>query len=549
MEKLRKVMSTLILVICLIDISGLKYNNSSNISSKTFLEKSEDNVSTEDVSKTQWYIDDYKYLVKNLGEVNEDWSDALNFVLENIKKNNTNGEILFTKNFTYGFSKSIDEDNINGISFLGEAGTILKKNSNFNSSQGIRLLNINSSSDLIFKNIKFIGMSGADNTNWDDTILMDYDCQNVQIDNCQFENVATALDIGSSVNENKETICSNITIQNCSFTNVGQCYTTHPGGAKNVIFRNNVANNVQVMYKTSCRIKNEGNIEIYNNRVTNTNIGFDFVNTPNINCYNNTIINAKEYGIQTETYENTQGTEHEGTSYDIYNWIINNNRFEDCNVFIRLTTDKTKTLDGVDIINNKFVNKTLDNVSPIILESNVKNINLQNNNFSNIELKDNPIIFINSTFNRLISNDSDFGKVSNNTINNCNGKAFIECSGKDEVIKKLIINNNKQNDGDLAFIISECQEIVNSSFFNNNFASNENSKEMLAGTYRNTTLNGNDIRTCSEDILANIKSNDCTLIENYFNSVSQNTSLRIVEYGIETKLENNKFNGEVRIIN
>jgi len=444
--------------------------------------------------RDKYNIDDYKYFVKNLGSSNEDWSDALDFVLESIKKNNSGGEINFTPNYTYGFSKCIDEDNIQKISFLGGERTILKKNSDFNSSNGIRLFNINYSSDLVLKNIKFIGISGSNNMNWDDTILMDYDAYNVLIENCQFEDVATALDIGSDYEKNSETICSNISIQNCKFNNVGQCYTTHPGGAKNVTFRDNTANNVQIMYKTSCRIKNEGHIEIYNNSVTNTQIGFDFVNTPNINCYNNTIINAKEYGIQTETYDDSQGTEHEGISYDTYNWNINNNKFIDCNVFIKLTTDKNRTLDGVNIINNNFTNTTIDGGDSIIIQSNVKNVNIQNNDFSNIKLKDNSIFYINSTYYRFISEDSDFGEISNNIINNCTGKTFIYCCGNQETLKNLIVKNNSQNNGDLGLIINECEVIENSSFINNKFDATTNLlfiKGMLKGIYKNTIFKDN----------------------------------------------------------
>lgn len=500
---------------------------------------------------TNYYIynmDNYKYLVKDLGSINEDWSDALDFVFKSIK--NVGGEINFSKNYIYGFSKSIDGYYMNKVLIRGESGTIIKKNPNFDSSNGIRLLNMNKSSNLVIKNIKFIGISGSNNTDWNDTILMNYDCQNVVIDNCKFENAAIALNIGSYHIDNSETICSNITIQNCDFNNVGQCYTTHPGGAKKVIFRNNIANNVQVMYKTSCRIKNKGNIEIYNNIVTNTTIGFDFVNTPNINCYNNTIINAKEYGIQTETYENTKGTEHEGTSYDIDDWTINNNNFQDCNVFIRLTTDKSKVLSDVNIKNNKFTNKTINGIEAIIIQSNVKNINIENNIFSNIKLKDNSFFYINSTYNRFISKDSDFGEISNNTVNNCTGEAFIKCDGSQETLKNLIVKNNTQNNGDLAFIINDCKVIENASFVNNKFNAITNAKEMITGTYKNTIFKNNDIRTLSAEILANIKVNDCSIIKNRFESMKKrdSVSLRMVKYSRNTVLENNNFNEEVRIL-
>ena len=215
-------------------------------------------------TNSTYLLDNYKSLVKNVGTENEDWSDAIDVIFQNVK-NNGGGSITFSDNYSYGFSRSILCDDLNNVSLIGGNNIILKKNSDFNKSSGIRLFNMNYSSNLFIRDLKFIGISDVNNSNWDDTILMDYDASNVLIENCKFENVATALDIGSDHEKNSETICSNIIIQNCKFNNVGQCYTTHPGGAKHVIFRDNTANNIKVMYKTSCRIKNEGYINIYNN--------------------------------------------------------------------------------------------------------------------------------------------------------------------------------------------------------------------------------------------------------------------------------------------
>jgi hypothetical protein len=498
-------------------------------------------------TNSTYLLDNYKSLVKNVGTENEDWSDAIDVIFQNVK-NNGGGSITFSDNYSYGFSRSILCDDLNNISLIGGNNIILKKNSDFNKSSGIRLFNMNYSSNLFIRDLKFIGISGVNNSNWDDTILMDYDASNVLIENCKFENVATALDIGSDHEKNSETICSNIIIQNCKFNNVGQCYTTHPGGAKHVVFRDNTANNIKVMYKTSCRIKNEGYINIYNNYINNTNIGFDFVNSPNIICYNNVIINAKEYAIQSEDYEDTQGTGFEGISYDLSNWNIRNNIFEECNTFIRIITDTTKTLDGLNINNNIFRNKSIESNDSIKLVGNIKNVSIKNNTFDNLKLNNNSLFYIYNTCIRLISEQSQFGEICNNIINNCKGKSFIYFQGNSEKLSDFILKDNMEYNSNLAFIISDYILIKDSSIINNKFNNTTNTNAMITGNYNNTVFKDNEIQTVATDILANISVPTCKLINNIFSNTATNgVAFRLAQSTGNTFLKDNTFTGEARL--
>lgn len=515
-----------------------------------FTSKSEQLIVKDLINANSYYLlDDFKSLVKNVGNENEDWSEAIEVILEKLK-NDGGGSVIFLENYCYGFSRSILCNNLNNISIIGGNNIVLKKNTDFDITKGIRLFNINYSSNLVIRDLKFIGVSGVNNLNWDDTILMDYDANNVLIENCQFENVATALDIGSDHEINSETICSNIIIQNCEFNNVGQCYTTHPGGAKFVTFRDNIARNISVMVKTSCRIKNEGYINIYNNYIENTEIGFDFVNTPNINCYNNVIINAIEYAIQSEDYENTQGTESEGISYDLSNWNIYNNNFKECNVFIRIKTDKDKILDRLNISNNIFKNKSIESDNAIVLIGNIKNVNIKNNTFDTIKLNNNSLFIINNTCIRLISKQSPFGEICDNIIKNCEGKSFIYFEGDLENLSDIILKNNIEYTSNLAFIISEYALIKDSSIINNKFNNTTNTNAMITGIYNNTVFKENEIKAVSTEILANISVATCKLINNIFsNTATSGISLRLSQSAGNTLLKDNTFIGEARLFN
>ncbi|EKQ56952.1 MULTISPECIES: hypothetical protein [unclassified Clostridium] len=498
---------------------------------------------------SNFLLDYYKHLVKNVGTQNEDWSDALEYIFNIIKKNG-GGSVSFLENSTYGFSRSVLCDDLNNIFILGGSNVILRKNTDFDKSKGIRLFNINYSSNIVIRDLKFIGESGADNSNWDDTIIMNYDASNVLIENCQFENTAIALNIGSDSEKNNETICSNIVIKNCRFNNVGQCYTTHPGGAENVTFKDNKGKDIEVMVKLSSRIKNEGYITIFNNYIENTKIGFDFVNTPNIYCYNNVIINAQEYGIQSESYENTQGTEHEGTSYDLSNWNIDNNTFEDCNIFVRITTDSTKVLDKLNISNNIFRDKNIENNNAIILTSNIKNVSIKNNIFDNLKLTNNSLFLINNTCARLMPGHNPFGEICDNKISNCEGKAFIYFEGNTEQLSDFVLKNNIEYDSNLAFIISEYSKIYNSGIINNDFSNSSNNKAMITGIYENVVFKNNNIKTASADILANIEAKSCSLINNVFsNTMNNGVAIRLGQSEGKTLFKDNNYYGESRLFN